>query len=105
MGKKFSDLKSKQKDFITERMYEVYSEFATENGRIPSRKYREDILDIVCKDVFDKQIAISREELRRHWSSRQPRFAKRLEKELSAMLSTEMFGFGEEKNLPEEGGI
>ena len=61
MNKQFSNLKMKQKDKITEWVYEEYKKYVTEHDKVPDLLADEQIVEAVLDKINEAQIWIPME--------------------------------------------
>lgn len=76
INKKFSDLKMKQKEKISEMLYEEFKKQKT-SGKANFQS----IIDAVCEKIREAEIWIPKRELRKYFFTHIRKYNKRLEKE------------------------
>ena len=85
-NKTFSDLNGKQKEKISQWLYESYLKFYKENSRIPIKKDDNVILEYVFEKIDKYNIWIPEHEIKKYFFSRKNKLNKRLEKEINSII-------------------
>lgn len=79
--KTFKDLKSKQKEWIIDRLREEYILYTKTNGNIPYKKENKEIIvNKVYRQIQERGIEISYYEIKKCFFSKTYRFRKQVEK-------------------------
>ncbi|OLA17745.1 MAG: hypothetical protein BHW24_00295 [Lachnospira eligens] len=78
MNKQFSNLKMKQKDKITEWVYEEYKKYVTEHDKVPDLLADEQIVEAVLDKINEAQIWIPDGEIYDYYRRKKPQLQKRL---------------------------
>ena len=81
MNKQFSNLKMKQKDKITEWVYEEYKKYVTEHDKVPDLLADEQIVEAVLDKINEAQIWIPDGEIYDYYRRKKPQLQKRLDNE------------------------
>lgn len=81
MNKSYSDLKMKQKEKISNWIYEEYKKYIDENGRKPENKGDDIIIVAVMSKIEAAEIWIPDYEIEEHYYKRKNRLQKRYENE------------------------
>ena len=81
MNKQFSNLKMKQKDKITEWVYEEYKKYVTEHDKVPDLLADEQIVEAVLDKINEAQIWIPDGEIYDYYRKKKPQLQKRLDNE------------------------
>ena len=76
MNKQFSNLKMKQKDKITEWVYEEYKKYVTEHDKVPDLLADEQIVEAVLDKINEAQIWIPDGEIYDYYRKRNHNFKR-----------------------------
>ena len=87
MNKQFSNLKMKQKDKITEWVYEEYKKYVTEHDKVPDLLADEQIVEAVLDKINEAQIWIPDGEIYDYYRKKKPQLQKRLDNEKVIILN------------------
>ena len=81
MNKTFSNLKMKQKDKITDWVFEEYKKYVTEHDKVPDLLTDEQIVEAVLDKINEAQIWIPDGEIYDYYRRKKPQLQKRLDNE------------------------